>query len=130
MIESSSPTRTRHPHLIPRPVRWASIILPAMAFVGCHDDPVEVKPSLGVIEVTAMAEGPGPIPDSFDIFLNGGRSGSVQPDGVFTISSLPRGNYQVSLLEEEENCFYGVSSRTVTVVPNDTSFTTFLVRCR
>lgn len=130
MRESSPPTGPRMLPAIPAPTGRALFFLPLLALMSCDETTVELKPSLGVIEVTALAEGPGTIPDSFEVFVNGGRSGSVLPDGVFTIPSLPRGSYQVTLLGEEENCWYGVNTRRVTVVPNDTSFTTFLVRCR
>ena len=137
MLESSSPTRIVQ-------LRASSIagpgsctllahfaLLALLALFACGDDTVVVvKASTGVIEVTALTEGSGPYPDSFNVFLNGGRSGSVAPNGVFSIPVLTRGNYQVSLLEEADNCWYGTNARIVTVVPNDTSFTTFLVRCK
>jgi hypothetical protein len=130
MLAAFPSTRSRILSAFATTPLWALVFLPILAPAGCGDDPVEVKPSLGVIEVTALAEGPGPIPDSFAVFINGGRSGSVLPNGILAIPSLPRGAYQVSLLGDEENCWYGESTRRVTVVPNDTSFTTFLVRCR
>jgi hypothetical protein len=130
MFGSSSPTRGWIHSASATTVLGALTLLPLLAAAGCGQDPVDLTPTLGVIELTVLAEGPGPVPDSFDVVFNGTRSGSVAQDGIFTISSLPRGSYQVALLEEEEDCWYGVNARMVTVVPNDTSFTTFLVRCR
>ncbi len=129
MLESSSSSRGHAPRASAIAGRGSCVFLALLALVGCEDDAVvEVKGSTGVIEVTALAV--GPYPDSFNVLLNNGRLGSVVPNGVFSIPVLTRGNYQVALLEEADNCWYGVNARIVTVVPNDTSFTTFLVRCK
>jgi len=130
MLESSSPTRIHSARASGIVGLGVCLSLGLLALLGCQDDPVEVKATTWTIEVTALAEGPGPYPDSFTVVLDGRRSGSVVSNGVFPISVLTRGNYQVALLEEGDNCWYGVNARIVTVVPNDTSFTTFLVRCR
>jgi hypothetical protein len=130
MHESSSPTRVQAPRASAIAGRGFCIFLALLALVGCDEAVVEVKSTTGVIEVTALTAGSGPYPDSFNVILNGGRLGSVVPNGVFSIPILTRGDYQVALLEEADNCWYGVNARIVTVVPNDTSFTTFLVRCK
>lgn len=100
------------------------------ALVGC-DSPTEADPpNLGAIEVTTLTEGPGILPDSFLVLLNHGLSGTMAVNGTYTIPFLPRGAYQIALLEEAENCFYGANARNLTVEPNKTTPTTFLVRCR
>jgi len=100
-----------------------------LALATCGKDVVEVIPSNGVIEVTALAEGAGPFPDRFGLTINGGSSGTIEPNGVVAFSSLPRGDYYVALSGEGDDCFYGETVRRVTVEPNDTSFVTFLIRC-
>ena len=131
MLESLFQPRIHPPRVSAIAGLGSCLSLAFLALVGCDDDPVvEVTATTGVIEVTALTDGLGPYPDSFNVYLNGGRSGSVLPNGVFSIPVLTRGNYQVALLEEADNCWYGTNARMVTVVPNDTSFTTFLVRCK
>lgn len=97
---------------------------------GCGSDEATNPPSFGVIHVTALTEGQEAAPDSFTVLLNWDRSGRIEANGTFVIPFLPRGDYQVALLEEQATCFYGTNARMVTVVPNDTTFTTFLVRCQ
>ena len=99
------------------------------AVFGCDSSSKAVAPNLGTIEVTTLTEGAGVLPDSFTVLLDMARSGSVAANGTYTIPFLPPGDYQVALLEESENCFYGVNARTVTVEPDETTPTTFLVRC-
>lgn len=130
MPTPSSPTR----HLTRRRTAFALpgliVLLGFLLLSSCEKDPVEIIPASGVIELTALTEGPGPYPDSFNVFVNGGRSGSVPPNGVMALSALPRGRYLVALYGDEKHCWYGLNTRQVTVVPNDTSFITFLIRCR
>jgi len=97
---------------------------------GCDSSSKAVAPNLGAIEVTTIAEGPGAFPDSFMVLLDLAPSGSVAANGTYTIPFLPPGDYRVALREDLENCFYGVNARTVTVEPDETTPTTFLVRCQ
>jgi hypothetical protein len=104
-----------------------------MGFLGglgaCNPSSSDVVPATGVIQVNTLTEGSGPFPDSFNVLLNGNRSGSVPPNDVYFIPFLPRGDYQVGLQEESEDCWFGDNHRTVRVELNDTSYSTFLVRC-
>jgi hypothetical protein len=100
------------------------------ALGGCDSSSKTVAPNLGTIEVTTLTEGPGLLPDSFTVLLDMAPSGSVAANGIYTIPFLPRGDYRVALREDSENCFYGVNARTVTVEPDETTPTTFLVRCQ
>jgi hypothetical protein len=129
MLERYSSSRCQAWHLLPLILGSPRVLVPLLLLAACDEDVVKAKPSTGVIEVTALSEGPGPFPDSFNVLLDGRRSGSVPPNGTYPILFLTRGNYEVALLEEGDNCWYGVNARTVTVEPNDTTFTTFLVRC-
>ncbi|MGW8266823.1 MAG: hypothetical protein ACWGSQ_10665 [Longimicrobiales bacterium] len=96
---------------------------------GCESSSRAIVPNLGTIEVTTLTEGPGLLPDSFTVLLDMERSGTVAANGIYTIPFLPAGDYVVALLEDSENCFYGANARTVTVEAEETSPTTFLVRC-
>jgi hypothetical protein len=130
MLGSFSFSRTRNLHISRFAASAAAATLVLLALAACDETVVEVKPSSGVIEVTALTDGTGPVPDSFRISINGGESGSIAANGQVTFTSLPRGRYHVALVEEAENCWYGVNGRIVTVELEKTSYTTFLVRCR
>jgi len=102
----------------------------AVVFLGtCDSDPTEVVPAMGVLEVTTVTEEAVQLPDSFNIFLNGVRSGSIGQNDTFLMTFLPKGGYLVGLSGEPEHCRVPSNPRTVTVELNDTTFTTFLVVC-
>lgn len=126
----------RSPSHVPSPgigrARFLTCLLAAgalWALSGCESSSRAIVPSLGTIEVTTLTEGSGVLPDSFTVLLDMERSGTVAANGVYTIPFLPAGDYLVALLEDSENCFYGANARTVTVEVEETSPTTFLVRC-
>jgi hypothetical protein len=115
---------------IPALVTCLAVTAASWALGGCESSSKAIAPNLGTIEVTALVEGPGVRPDTLLVLLDMAPSGPVAANGVFTIPFLPHGDYVVALLEESENCFYGVNARTVTVEPEEVSPTTFLVRCQ
>ena len=119
-------------HRLPRSVLvplllFAAFALPSLTACGGEDDPLE--PNFGVIEVTIFTDGPGPAPTGYTVLLNGAVSGTTGPDDVYTIPHLPPGRYIVALEEEPDRCFFGANVRQITVEANDTSATTYLVRC-
>lgn len=130
MLGSFSLSRTRNLHISRFAASSAAAILVLLALYACDETVVEVKPSSGVLDITALVDGIGPIPDSFRVSVNGGDSGSIPANGHVTFEFLPRGRYHVALVEDAGGCWYGVNGRIVTVEPEKTSYTTFLVRCR
>jgi len=111
-------------------------MLSALAFfallvlAGCDISEIIIAPSLGVIEVTIQTEGLSQAPDSFNVFLNGSRSGAVGPNGLYRMTALPSGTYQVGLQEEPDVCRFSENPRKVTLQRSGTSFVTFLVICK
>jgi hypothetical protein len=121
-------THRRQPRSVLVPLLLSvAFALPSLTACDGGDDPVE--PSFGVIEVTTLTEGPGPAPSSYTVLFNGAVSGTTGPDDVYTIPHLPPGQYVVALDEEPDRCFFGANARQITVEANETSPTTFLVRC-
>jgi hypothetical protein len=110
--------------------RGILVPLALLALAACDTSETIVTPAQGAIEVTTLTEGVGQLPDSFNILLNGSRSGTVGPNDTYLMTLLPRGDYVVALLEESENCRFTTNPRLVTVGQNDTTVTTFLVRCK
>lgn len=106
------------------------VLFAVMGPSGCEAPEKIVTPSLGAIEVTTVTEGLSLAPDGFEVYLNGGRSGSVSPNGTYLIPSLPDGDYQVGLLEESADCRYVSNPRKVSVAPLSTTSITFLVICK
>ena len=104
--------------------------LALLASSGC-DSPTETGESvLGKIELTAMSEGEGSLPDSFVVLLNGATAGTMGSNDTYTIPFLPPNQYVVALQEESENCWFGLNARTITVEAKETTPITFLVRCK
>lgn len=109
---------------------WAWILLLGILVGACGESTTEVGPSMGAIEVTTLTDDVSLAPDSFQILLNGDFSTSMGPDDVQYLLSLPRGLYQVGLLEQDHGCRVSANPREVLVTPGDTAFTTFQVFCR
>lgn len=113
-----------------KPGPMAPIVLLFLLVAAC-DTPVKPDiPSMGFIEVTTIAEGADLVPDSFTVQIDGSRSGAVAPRGTFLIKALPRGDYMVGLSGGENACRFSANPRRVSVTPNETATTTFLVWCR
>lgn len=108
----------------------SGLVVPVSGLEGCNDSSPSPNSTLGGIEVTTVTDGEGTFPDSLRVFLDGGYAGSMGPNDVFLIPFLPPGSYGVALADEWEGCWMGHNLRFVTVEANETSPTTFLVRCR
>ena len=107
--------------------------LATMAFaplVACDSSSTTPLSTMGVIEVTTLTEGQELLPDSFEVLINGSRSGTTGSNDVYYMETLPRGSYQVGLREDQEDCRFIANPREVLVTPNDTAYATFLVICQ
>lgn len=107
--------------------------LATMAFaplVACDSPTTTPLSTLGVLEVTTLTEGQEMLPDSFEVLVNGSRSGTTGPNDVYYMEALPQGSYQVGLREDPEDCRFIANPRELLVTANDTAYTTFLVICR
>jgi hypothetical protein len=115
----------RGPHL-------TASLASAFLFSGlaCSEDGIEPLASTGTIEVTTVTEGDLLVPDSFEVQVDGARSGNMGPNDVYRMKFMPRGTYQIGLKDTSPDCRFSANPRGVLVTPKETAYTTFLVVCR
>src|SRR5439155_18918083 len=82
-------------------------------------------------QLTATDETAGStLPTGYNVALDSRQSTAVGIDDSITATGLPAGSHRAALAGVPANCSVsGANPRSVTVLPNDTSRTTFSVAC-
>ena len=97
---------------------------------ACEGKSSPAEPSTTSIEVTTSTQGENQPLDPYTVMINRSPSGEVNPNGTFTLSFVPRGNYLIGLDGVPEDCRAVSNPRQITVDPDQIAYVTFLVICR
>lgn len=106
-------------------------LLACLAWVlgGCSS--VEpTPPSTGSVRITTSTTGVNLDPDGYAVALDRGTAQAIADSATLTISQISTGTHQLILTSLASNCAVGgPNPRTVTVTANDTTLSSFPIRC-
>lgn len=115
-------------HAFPSVLGGAVCTLAALFFIGCGDD--ATAPSIGALRVMITTTGHDLDPDGYLCSIEGESSRAVATNDTTTFTELEPGDHVVLLSDLSANCSVaGGHQRSATVVPGDTTETTFDVTC-